>query len=52
MVMLILGLLDVFAGIILVFSPGTVLPSVMKIVGSMLITKGVWSIVSDVLAAK
>jgi uncharacterized membrane protein HdeD (DUF308 family) len=47
MIFFILGLVDLVAGIIIVFSPSIALSFVMKYVGYVLIIKGVWSVVSD-----
>ena len=50
MIYFILGLIDVLGGAIIYFSPSIVLFSIMKYFGLFLICKGVWSIISDVIA--
>jgi len=46
---LIFGLVDIIAGIIIIFSSGLILGDLAKYVGIVLIGKGIWTVVTSII---
>ena len=43
-VFLIIGIIDVIAGLMLIFSTSIILPEIAKYVGIILVAKGIWTV--------
>jgi uncharacterized membrane protein HdeD (DUF308 family) len=50
MIFFILGIIDILGGTIIYFSQSVIFFSIAKYLGLFLIFKGVWSLVSDIIA--